>query len=229
LKVGFRISYFNHQADLPEGLPDHLICDDTLESSLDQIKGVIRTWAENNDPEFRNLSINFIGPFPEETCRPDRRTPDQVLTEATSIDERLSALSQVAKARFESGQYPDARRYISELQDLLPSLENPLDAHYYRSTAQIVLGRLSLIEGDVETAKHHLIEAAIGPGSPIMSSFGPNMSLAHDLLLRGEDQAVLDFFQACGKFWERGDEKLDEWTAYVKVGLIPDFGANLNY
>jgi hypothetical protein len=53
------------------------------------------------------------------------------------------------------------------------------------------------------------------------------MSLAHDLLLVGEREAVLDFFEACKKFWEHGAEELEDWTMYVNAGRIPDFGLNL--
>jgi hypothetical protein len=65
------------------------------------------------------------------------------------------------------------------------------------------------------------------PGSPELDSFGPNMSLAQDLLEKGERQAVLDHFQRCRKFWKSHADDLDQWTQEVKDGKIPNFGANL--
>ena len=62
-----------------------------------------------------------------------------------------------------------------------------------------------------------------------MDSFGPNMSLAKDLLDKGEREVVLQYFALCGKFWTLGQSKLDEWTAAVKSGTAPNFGANLLY
>ena len=62
-----------------------------------------------------------------------------------------------------------------------------------------------------------------------MNSFGPNMSLALDLLEKGERDAVLEHFMRCRKFWKFHPEKLDEWMQEVMAGKIPDFGANLMY
>jgi hypothetical protein len=56
------------------------------------------------------------------------------------------------------------------------------------------------------------------------------MALARDLLVRGETDAVLDYFERLRSFWEGGcDGTLDEWSAIAKRGEIPDFGANLMY
>jgi hypothetical protein len=62
-----------------------------------------------------------------------------------------------------------------------------------------------------------------------MKSFGPNMSLAKDLLQEGEQQAVLDYFGLCHEFWKSGEKKLDQWSQEVNAGRLPDFGANLVY
>jgi hypothetical protein len=83
--------------------------------------------------------------------------------------------------------------------------------------------------GDTEGAKKFLLEAGRTPGSPQLDSFGPNMTLAKELLGKGERSAVLEYFGLCGKFWKMGGDKLREWGALVKDGLVPDFGANLLY
>jgi hypothetical protein len=62
-----------------------------------------------------------------------------------------------------------------------------------------------------------------------MDSFGPNMTLAEDLLEEGERDVVLEYFSLCRKFWEMGKEELDQWTEAVKAEKMPDFGANLDY
>ena len=67
------------------------------------------------------------------------------------------------------------------------------------------------------------------PGSPVLGSFGPNMSLAKDLLEHGETEAVLAYFERCRAFWKMGGERLDAWSKEVRAGLIPNFGANLRY
>jgi hypothetical protein len=55
------------------------------------------------------------------------------------------------------------------------------------------------------------------------------MSLAHDLLVVGEREAVLDYFEACRKFWTDGQDELDIWGMYVRAGRIPDFGLHLKF
>jgi hypothetical protein len=55
------------------------------------------------------------------------------------------------------------------------------------------------------------------------------MSLAEELLKAGEKETVLQYFEACRKFWRMGGERLDRWTKEVKAGLAPEFGANLVY
>ena len=64
-----------------------------------------------------------------------------------------------------------------------------------------MLGRIALAEGDVAVAKKRLLAFADSKGSPRMNSFGPNMQLAKDLLARGEDDTVIEYFERCGKFW----------------------------
>lgn len=62
-----------------------------------------------------------------------------------------------------------------------------------------------------------------------MDTFGPNMSLAKDLLEKGERDTVLQYFELCRRFWKMDHGQLDEWTRQVKAGKVPRFGANLVY
>lgn len=75
------------------------------------------------------------------------------------------------------------------------------------------------------------VRAAAGdtPGSPQLNSFGPNMTLARDLLQRGETAPVLAYFEQVRRFWKMGGGRLDAWSAAVEAGRIPDFGGNLLY
>lgn len=78
-----------------------------------------------------------------------------------------------------------------------------------------------------KTAAGYLLEAGRTPGSPQLSSFGPNMQLARELLEAGETRPVLEYFELCRKFWP--SPALDAWAAEVRAGQIPEFGANLKY
>ena len=90
-----------------------------------------------------------------------------------------------------------------------------------------MLGRIAVRDGRIAEAKNYLLEAGKSPGSPQMNSFGPNMSLAKDLLEKGERDTVLQYFELCRKFWTMDYGKLDEWSQEVRAGKIPRFGANL--
>ena len=81
----------------------------------------------------------------------------------------------------------------------------------------------------MDEAREDLLESGKSTGSPVLGSFGPNMSLARDLLQSGERDGVLQFFDLCRRFWTIGDETLTLWSEDVKAGRMPDFGANLLY
>jgi hypothetical protein len=57
------------------------------------------------------------------------------------------------------------------------------------------------------------------------------MSLAKELLEKGERDVVLQYFDLCRRFWSTNinDGKLDRWSQDVKAGKMPSFGANLEY
>lgn len=91
----------------------------------------------------------------------------------------------------------------------------------------LALGRIALARGDKNGAIAHLLEAGKTPGSPQLNSFGPNMTLAKELLAQGEKGATLRYFDECGVFWH--DNKLAQWKQEIANGQTPDFGANLKY
>ena len=53
------------------------------------------------------------------------------------------------------------------------------------------------------------------------------MSLAPELLDRGEFEVVGAYLDLCSEFWD--DDRLDAWRATVAAGETPDFGGNLIY
>ena len=66
--------------------------------------------------------------------------------------------------------------------------------------------------------------AGATPGSPQLNSFGPNMTLAKELLEKGQSEVVLQYLALCKKFWKMDRGQLDEWSATIRGGGIPDFG-----
>ena len=142
--------------------------------------------------------------------------------------DRETLLDDLAKVAFEAGKHDKARDYA---ESLLQNAGDGMSWNYGNRVhhGNLVLGRIALADGNVKAARFRLIAAGNTPGSPGLKTNGPNMTLAKDFLERGERDVVLKYFRACARFWEMGQGKLDEWTAQVEEGKIPDFGANLAY
>jgi len=140
--------------------------------------------------------------------------------------ERSWALPDLAKAAAAAGEYDKAAAYANELLQLDAEDSNRGQAVH---DGNMVLGLISLKKGDVDRARTYLLESGKSTGSAALGSFGPNMKLAKELLEKGERDAVLQYFASCRKFWKMGSAKLDEWSASVRQGSIPDFGANLAF
>jgi hypothetical protein len=138
-------------------------------------------------------------------------------------------LPKLAKAAFDAGDMVKARSYADQLLTMAP--QYPKDWNYGNATyfGHMVLGRVELVQGNMVLAENHLLESAKTPGSPQLNSFGPNTSLAKDLLEKGDTAPVLEYFGLILKFWKMDFGMVADWTATVKGGKIPNFGANLLY
>lgn len=143
--------------------------------------------------------------------------------ELSNAMERRYMLGYLADAALIANRLEKAQKYAElMLADKSRDWNYGNNVHY----GNLALGRIALINGDVESAKEYLLEAGRTPGSPQLDSFGPNMELARQLLERGEKDVILQYFELCGKFWDN-DGELEEWTALVQAGLTPDFSMNL--
>jgi hypothetical protein len=152
-----------------------------------------------------------------------------ILAEAKTPEARFYALNDIAKESFNEGKLADAKKYADELITLLPQYQKNWNYGNAVQDANMVLGRIALKEGRMADAKRYHLESAKSQGSPQMNSFGPNMSLAKDLLEKGERSVVLEHFELCRKFWKMHRGQLDEWSKEVTAGKIPNFGSNLVY
>jgi len=115
--------------------------------------------------------------------------------------------------------------------DAVEELANEmLDDEGWNSARNIHLGNtymglIAIKDGDVEEAKRRLLASGSieESTSPTLKYIGPETDLAEELLKQDEWNVVLDYFELCGKFWERGDNHLKKWTAAVLDQRIPDF------
>ena len=151
------------------------------------------------------------------------------LQQAKNEKERFYALDDAAKESLNVGKKNEAKAYADELAALMDKYKDDWNYGNAVQDVNIVLGRLALSEGKIDDAKANLLKAGKSPGSGTMNSFGPNMSLAKELLEKGQRDVVLEYFGLCRKFWSIDDGKLDKWSQDVKAGKIPRFGANLEY
>ena len=150
--------------------------------------------------------------------------------ELSDESDRETLLEDLAKVAFEAGQHDKARQYA---ESLLQGAGDGMSWNYGNRVhhGNLVLGRIALAEGSVKAAKFRLVAAANAPGSPGLKTSGPNMTLAKELLERGERDIVLEYFRLCSKFWasEDAQDQLEKWAVLVNGGRVPDFGANLHY
>jgi len=141
---------------------------------------------------------------------------------------RYYALEDLAKAEV----YKDVNKAKELAEEFLNlATVEPKDWNYGNAIhiANMVLGQVALRSGDIEKAEAYLIKSGETPGSPQLNTFGPNMSLAKELLEAQRLDVVLEYFKQCSNFWEMSDGKLELWAEVAQGGKIPEFGANLFY
>lgn len=132
-------------------------------------------------------------------------------------------LADLAKCSFDAGNFEKAKKYA--LQMLEEARKDTKNWNYGNAIhdGNLVLGRISFAEGKIREAKEYLLKAGDTPGSPQLDSFGPNMTLAKDLLEKGEKDAVIDYLKKCSKFWKEAEGLLKS----IDKGESPEWGVNL--
>ena len=106
-------------------------------------------------------------------------------------------------------------------------------------TANELLGRVALREGQLDAARSYLRTAGRAPGSPQLGSFGPNLIFPRELLDHGDPadrEAVLGFLDDIAHFWAHplpGNansqrvaadhlKQLENWKETIRAGKIPE-------
>ncbi|MCF6313417.1 MAG: hypothetical protein L3J39_13290 [Verrucomicrobiales bacterium] len=139
---------------------------------------------------------------------------------------RDALLQSLAKTAMAANKPKKAKKYAEQM---LRQKSAGWNAGNNIHHGNLILGLIAITMDDVGRAKEHLIKAGETSGSPQLNSFGPNMTLAKELLQKGEKDVVLKYFRLCSNFWKMGRGRLDEWALVVKENKIPDFGSNLYY
>ncbi|MDE0106363.1 MAG: hypothetical protein OXN96_01045 [Bryobacterales bacterium] len=139
---------------------------------------------------------------------------------------REAMLRYLGTSAFQSGNFEKATAYAGKMLE-----ENVQDWNYGNRIhyGNLILGRIALLEGNIEEAKARLVAAGETPGSPQLNSFGPDMTLARELLAHGDADVVLEYLSLCSEFWELDRGDLERWIVQVRAGETPDFGGNLMF
>ena len=137
--------------------------------------------SPNLIPDLVQLSMNNV-------VSTDRGV--KALNKAKNEEERFYALGDAAKEAYSAGEYSDAKKYADELSALVPKFKGNWNYGNAIQDYNLILGRIALREGQIEKAKDYLIGAGKSPGSPQMDTFGPNMSLAKDLLEKERERGT---------------------------------------
>jgi len=156
------------------------------------------------------------------------------------------ALAAAAKYALEAGENDKARSYANEaLQSADILAADPFNkmgrSHPWvvmaDFLANFVLGRLAILDGDIRSAEKYLLasgetQATRPRGDASLTWQNPSMSLAYELLKRGDGQSkqvVLQYFDDVRKFWidRLGISAVDRWTKQIEAGDMPDFQVDL--
>jgi len=137
-----------------------------------------------------------------------------------------ASLLMAAKAAIEANDVGKARQFATTALAQAGSRNDNTTGQTIHDS-HVVLGRVALRAGNVAEAKAQLQQAAHVTGGGTLTSFGPNMSLAKELLERGERDAVVQYLEACEAFWP--NRMLSQWIQTITRGGTPNFGANLTY
>lgn len=139
---------------------------------------------------------------------------------ATTESTVLYTLTDLPQSAVNCGEIEKAKLYADRLLDLVD--QHLANRNYSNSIyeAHTALGRIALLEGNIERAKEHLLKSVSVIGSPQLNSFGPDMVLAQELLNAGEKEIIYEFFFRVRIFWK--SECIDIWANQIRSGMIPD-------
>jgi tetratricopeptide (TPR) repeat protein len=182
----------------------------------------------------------------EETRRREARSALEWLTRAQTLyrahlqEHQLSEqhrelymlwrLRSIAQAALAAGQTDYAERCALEMLRI-PDVRSEVMPHHDAEhdmgevyDARIILGKVALARGDVDSAERYLLDAAATwPADSVKKTYGPDFELAAGLLREDRAAAVLSYLRASRRFTVFLDEQIDHWIREIEEGRTPDF------
>ena len=142
---------------------------------------------------------------------------------------RYQALARYAWVPLDEGALDAATRAADELitegQDPDSSLQRGDTLHH----GYLIRGRVALRREDLAKARASLREAGRVPSSTMLETYGPNTTLAREMLDRGESAVVLQFLRECEGLWTGPRSQIARWVDQLSHGETPDLTSNLSY
>jgi hypothetical protein len=136
-------------------------------------------------------------------------------------------LTDLARAASDAGASDKARFYATELLSAASKPEFAENAQLASHYGNLILGRLALQTHDVQTAKAHLLRAAVSAGVSGGAPYVPCMNLAQEFLDQGDRDTVVEYLKLCAKHCELPNHQFQQWIYAAEHGLPLDFGPYL--
>jgi tetratricopeptide (TPR) repeat protein len=157
-------------------------------------------------------------------CGPDRSADalsetERMLDLTTDEELRFCRMDELPRRAFEAGDFEKAAEASTTLLSLVDKYRASYNYGNAIQSAHTTLGRIALHYRDLEKAKYHLAQSAIGAKSPQTSSFGPTMDLAEELFRENEDESVLRYLDQCKTFCGPTHRRLIHLRARIKMGI----------
>lgn len=111
--------------------------------------------------------------------------------------------SLIRESWYKKGDYGQAEALAMEYLELAEQFKSDWNYGNAIHFSHLTIGLIRLREGEVEKAGEHLLAAGKTPGSPQLDSYGPRLTLARELLLRGEKRVVLQYLDMVANFWTK--------------------------
>ena len=160
------------------------------------------------------IGANFTETYSLEEARCLRATED-----ATGSPNSYPLVKYAAEICFWSGNYAQSKFFTLQMKENVDRFSDPDTSGQMLHDYYTLMGRHLLHEGRVEEAGQYLLQSIQVQPSPVMSSFGPNMDLAMDLLKAGETGVVLEYLDGCAVFWK--EEPVRIWKQKINAGRVP--------
>ena len=184
----------------------------TYRLKYDHDEGQFRLFENNQPLEVIKTNFSEAYSFKESECLKGAK-------DATASPDSYELVKYAAEICFWSGDFGQSKVFTRQLKDNISNFgryttEGQMLHDYYT-----IMGRHLLHEGQTQEASMYLLRSIDVKPSPVMSSFGPNMELAMDLLKAGETTTVLEYLDGCAGFWK--EEPIQLWKQKINEGSIP--------